>query len=515
MPEHDGFAFADVMAILAQNNQYANLFRQIFYSNDGSGKPLFQGGDTLATVLGSIQDEKTRSLLASYAGESLAGHRGEAALDNILSLAKSAFPNAKEEFSDLQARLECISLIPSIIPSDGRFSHLEGNGVHLALSLAGEGFKSYQQLLRTFQKFSPEDLRYTAYHIIGALAKSEYPSSSFLKVTGDVLRVLAVKDGLKNFNDVLSIAIESKSPQRVAYVADIAEAVNNHPDETYPYFATSVALLVRKFVYFSGDSAANRLLSETHNWIQAGIKEGKTCLDSVEYLASNHASNHDGLFGNQNPKQLSEEQLADRTVKAIRSIMNLDAQNPPKEVYVAYAKKGGTRVGIEKFCEVAALPAVADTFHFMEQRSAPASAFKRLDTGKRPDSRMPYKPNEDGVYSMIEGMRVIGSDQVIQTLSRYSGRKFRSPVAVFVNVLYHNPELADGWSLALNQHRDEIAQMSPEHRNSIKNYFGVRNGDSGKDKKMEYFPDDKISISQFQEIMDRWITDYKAVSASK
>lgn len=523
--ENNKHKFADAMYLLAQNQRYEDLFKNVFTSGNDSGKPIIQGGDRLSTILSSIKDDKVRSLIALYAGEAISGYHENGAIKNIFGLDKPAIAYSKKELQDLQTRLDCIFMIP--IFERGPSIH-EGKGVHLALSLSGESLEAYGGLMSAFRELSLGDLRYTSYKIIGSLSDSKYNHEDLSSVINNVREVVEVKDGLRSFDDTLTKAIDSEKKDRVDYIAKIVKKLSQNKEYVkWPstYFSC-VSSLAQKFIGFEDNKTVQDLFSATMDLMDSGIKSDSILFD-IQSLLKNRSLD----FLGRETENLSEEQLGERTLRAIRSLTNLQSSGLPSEVYVAYQAKGGKRIGLESFCAVATNPKVVDTFDYMSQRSVPeyareamanalvhgnqelaeqtAETFKQLVEIGAP--KQVYKRLDTQHISdkdkATEGMKAVGSEKVISVLKRYKGTKRLGSVAgVFVNALYHNPEIIEGWVYTLNRHREEISKLAPEERNRLKEHFEVTVYD-----RKECFSSDKLTWAQFQGKVNNWLNDCKKV----
>lgn len=521
--ENDKHRFADAMYLLAQNQRYEDLFENVFTSGNGSGKPIIQGGDKLITILSAIKDDKVRSLMALYAGEAISGYHENGAIKNIFGLDKPAIAYSKDELQDLQTRLECISMIPIF---EREPSIHEGKGVHLALSLSGDALDAYKNLMSAFNGLSQGDLRFTSYKIIGSLSDTKYTSDDLASVINSVTDLTKIKDGLKSFDDTISKAIDTGKKERVDYVAKIAQKlsqVEKYAKWPATYFS-GVSSLVQKFIGFKDDKIVKDLVSATMDLIDSGIKSSSTLYD-IQSLAENNSRG----FCGERTESLTEEQLGERTQRAIKSLVNLQSNELPYEVHVAYQAKGGKGIGLENFCDVATNPKVVDTFNYMSQRSVPeyareamanalvhgdqelaeqtAETFKQLvkiGAPKQVYKRLDTQHTSDKEKA-LEGMRAVGDGRVINVLRRYRGKSMGIVAGVFVNALYHNPEMVEGWVHTLDKHREQISQMSAQDRGEIKKYFGV---DTSWRRK-EYFSNDKLSWAQFQGKVNNWLNDCK------
>jgi hypothetical protein len=510
--------FADIMYLLAQNQRYKDLFENLFVNS--SGKPIIYEGDRLSSILSSIKDDKLRGLLALYSGEAISGFHGGGAIKNILELDKPVIAYSKTELQDLQTRLECISMIPI---SKGKAVIGKGEEVHLALSLSGEPLIKYKDLLKVVSNYDSENLNLHSYQVIGALYNTYYNDVDLASVINSVTEVLKIKES--STNRIVSKAISTGKKERVGYVRVVAKRISQveeYAGDSHFYFS-AVSNLIDKFIGFKDDKVVRDLVSLTTELIDSGIKK-TFILEEIGYLARNCRI----AFG-EDKESLTEEQLGERTKKALKSLVALQSKNLPDEVYVAYNVKGGKRIGFENFSNLAINPKVVDTFNYMSKRNVPeyakeamanvlihgdqklaeqtAETVKQLvkigspkQVYKRLDTKL---PNKDKAY---EGMRAIGEDRVIRVLKRYRGQGMGSVAGVFVNALYHNPEIVDGWVYTLKEKREEILQMSVEDRLKLKEYFGVE-----VIKRKEFFSNEKLNWVKFQGKVNSWLNDYKKV----
>ena len=514
LPKGDKGRVGDAMYLLANNAQHRELLELAFCDK---GQPVVLLGDVLAQTLSSIPEDRTRSLVSMYAGQAIGGRHGPGALRKVLELRD---PKTGCIADYMMPILDCISMIPQ------NGNHWQGECVDLALDLQGDRFEAYMNLLKAFQMKKPADLQFTAYKITSALYTTKFDQSTLAKVIDKVSKIVMTEQGLRHYSDVLAKAIETGKPERVQYLYNI---INNfesaqNSQQALGFYGDGVRHLVDSFIACENDESAGKLAAATTDLLMSGLRTTRVLWDLSELMHNRNL----GSFFIERRENLTEDERADRTERSMRQLIALNNCNLPDEVYTAYRAKGGKKLGLEFFCQTATRSEVVEAFTYLAQKTAPeyarqalanalvhgnqelavqtattftklakigapSNVYKRLDTERMTETK-----------EMIEGMTAIGSYDVINTLKLYRGHRFRSLAGVFVNSLFHNPGMAEGWCNTLQKtyfnHRDQILQMTPEQVHSIKDYFGVLI-----QRKKEYYPSSAISWAEFQGTVNKWL----------